>query len=99
MQQARNIVQASLAPAPDAVIVKALAELSMLTKARDGGAEAEETRIALYAQKLAEYPADAVVAVCREWANKETFWPSWAELYARLEARIEPRRMMLEALQ
>lgn len=98
LEAARQALEATLAPASLETIERAVTELAVLTKYREGGGQPEQMLIALYMGKLSEYPADAVLAVCRSWANENVFWPAWSELRERLEARVSQRRKMLEAV-
>lgn len=98
LEAARQALEATLAPATLETIERAVTELAVLTKYREGGGQPEQMLVTLYMQKLSEYPADAVLAVCRSWANENVFWPAWSELRERLEARVSQRRKMLEAV-
>lgn len=84
-------------PADRATLDRALTELALLTKAKEGDADTERLQIALYMERLSGYPADAVLHACRSWADGNVFWPSWAELRELLEERVAERQKMLRA--
>lgn len=96
-EEARPILEASLKPADRATVERALTELALLTKAREADDQTEQMRAALYMARLSEYPGDAVIRACRDWADHSPWWPAWAELRERLEARVRTRRLMLDA--
>jgi hypothetical protein len=97
-EEAIAILEASLMPVDQETLERALTELALLTKAREDDSETEDMRAALYMGRMSTYPADAVIHVCRSWANDNVFWPAWAELRERLESRVQERRKMLDAL-
>lgn len=75
-----------------------LAEMRVLTahRARDG-TDIELTATA-YTQRLAEYPADVVVAACEAWTNANPFWPAWSELKDRCDRKMACRLELRDAL-
>lgn len=97
--EARELLEASLLPASPQVIERALTEMTLLlTKAKGEDPQTERMRAALYMERLSQYPADAVISVCRAWSDSNKFWPSWSELHERLEYRVAERRKMLDAV-
>jgi len=76
--------------------VKALAQLRLLVRRRNETNDDLDAQTALYAAKLEAYPADVVVHVIGKWADREEWWPSWAELKAQCD-RHSRRRMALKA--
>jgi hypothetical protein len=98
MIQATRLLEESLRPVDAITVEKALTELALLTKARNEDQISEQMRMALYLDRLSQYPADAVIHVCRSWADTNVFWPAWAELREKLESRVSGRRMMLKAI-
>ncbi len=96
--EARAVLEASMRPIDREAATKALMGMALLTKSRLEDGQTEELRVRLYLEKLQQYPADAVIRVCEEWTNSNTFWPAWSELRERLEARVSQRRKMLEAV-
>lgn len=100
LEEARAFLEQFLLPADPRTISLALTEMTLLlSKAKGEDPQTEEMRAALYMSRLSAYPADVVTAVCRAWADSNKFWPAWAELNERLEARMVERRKMLAALQ
>jgi hypothetical protein len=87
-----------LEPAPIELAGQKLAELRALTahRARDG-VDVELIATA-YTQRLAQYPADVVAAACDAWANREQWWPTWAELKAECDKRMRGRLALRRAL-
>jgi hypothetical protein len=85
-------------PCNGQLAAKKLTELRALTvhRARDG--IDVELMAGAYLQRLAQYPADVVVAACDGWANCEEFWPSWAELKAECDKRMRGRLQIKRAL-
>jgi hypothetical protein len=75
-----------------------LAELRVLTvhRARDGNDM--ELMAQAYTDRLAEYPRDVVTAATKAWADREEFWPSWAELKAECDKRMRGRLQIRDAL-
>lgn len=98
MAAALAVVEESLRPAPRMRVLAELTRLRSLTVSR-GGSDADlKLALTAYAEECSAYPLDAVVAACRQWANAERWWPSWAELRDRLERIVAPRRRLHEAL-
>ncbi len=86
-------------PCDATLAAKKLAELRVLTvhRARDG--IDVELMAGAFTQRLAQFPADVVVAACDAWSNREEFWPSWAELKAECDKRMRGRLQIRDALQ
>ena len=72
--------------------------LKLRTKNRAQSEKELAFQIAIYADDLAEYPQDVVVGALRYWAKNEKWWPAWAELKALLDARVNRRLALIEAL-
>lgn len=73
-----------------------LAALSVLVPYRGSDEFREELRLAAYAARVAQYPADVAhhVLLRQTWR----FWPSWHELERACEALTQPRRAIIAAL-
>lgn len=85
-----------MTPLPPDRIRDALADLDAIT-ARKKAEDLDLTLITrCYAQRLAKYPADIVLHVIAEWDAK--WWPEWADLQAKLEEHMIPRRALLHRL-
>ncbi len=85
-------------PLPANEVTKGLAALMVLCKIK--GMDADETTLALtlFKEKLAEYPADAVVWALSEWPEHNTFFPAWAELKATVLAHCWARLRVRDRL-
>jgi len=85
-------------PASAELAAKKLTELRMLTahRARDG--VDVELMAGAYTERLAQYPADVVVAACDAWLNGNSFWPTWAELKNECDKRMRGRSQIRAAL-
>lgn len=94
-----RVVDGLLEPAPADMAATKLAELRAVTvhRARDG--IDVELLATAYTQRLARYPADVVAAACDAWADREEFWPSWAELKAECDKRMRGRLALKRALE
>lgn len=99
LEAVRRAVDALLEPAPADMAAVKLAELRAVTvhRARDG--IDVELMATAYTQRLARYPADVVAAACDAWADREEFWPSWAELKAECDKRMRGRLALKRALE
>ncbi|MBE3637374.1 hypothetical protein [Mangrovicoccus algicola] len=71
-------------PADTAALRVALYQLWLSTKHEKMAEEDRNAMLTIYARNLAIYPAEQVRLVLAEYAEKEKFWPSWAELHTRL---------------
>lgn len=67
-------------PLPSDEIAKGLATLLLLCKVRAMENDDIALTMALFKDKLAEYPADVVVWALSEWPEHHKFFPAWAEL-------------------
>lgn len=97
-EAALQIVALSLAPAPQAFVLKELTRLRLLTKSRPESEEDLMLLVAAYAEELGRYPADVVRDVCRKAAATERFWPAWAELKPRLDEAVKLRQALYSAI-
>ena len=73
------------APAPNDVILKELAAMRILTKGKAEDSADRKFTIAVYAEKLAQWPGDVVLHVLRTQPSMCKWWPSWSDLEDRLE--------------
>lgn len=100
--QARAILEQSLRPAPRELITAALAKLRVKTvrRADQSSDAAIEAEITVWAEELAEHPADVVISVLADWPDDKAngarkWWPAWAELKERIERAERGRRLLL----
>lgn len=75
-----------------------LAELRVLTAHRAKDGVDMELLAQAYTTRLAEYPPDVVAAATKAWADREQWWPSWAELKAECDKRMRGRLQVRDAL-
>ncbi len=54
----------------------------------------ERLALAVYGEKLAKYPVDAVAMACEKWLELSPFWPSISELLKMCEWAMAPRRAL-----
>jgi hypothetical protein len=80
-------------------IVALLTQMKLETKSRaeDGGDV--QGQFVAYARRIAEYPADVVREVLGTQSGRGIFWPAWAELKERLDAKSSYRRKLLHAIE
>lgn len=90
-------VEASMEAADDRQIKVWIAELSVITARREDSPEAESLRLAAYAGRLADYPADVVRTALLD--HRWKFFPTWAELGDVCDQLIAPRQQMKKALE
>lgn len=98
VQTALAAIEATCAPCEPTAAAKKLTELRLLTVQRSKGEADLKLIAAAYTPRLAQYPADVVAAACDAWANREEFWPSWAELKAECDKRMRGRIQIRDAL-
>lgn len=98
VQEAADLVSRLCQPADIKLVVRKLAELKAMTISRARDDIDMELVGAAYGQRLAQYPADVVNAACDRWANREEFWPSWAELKGECDKLMRGRAKIREAL-
>lgn len=97
-QLAADLVQAALRPLDDPGIVTELARLRASCKTRAQDQQEVTLTLRVLAEECAEYPADVVVYVLRNWARRETFTPSLAELRDQLQRAARSRLSLAQAL-
>lgn len=85
-------------PAPDEMIKAALSALRLMTKVRREEQGDVNMAIAVYTDKLREWPGDVAMDVLRTQSDVSPWWPAWAELHSRLSAASRDRKAMLVAL-
>ena len=98
VREARDLMARVCHPADIKLVVRKLAELKAMTISRQRDDIDMELVGAAYGQRLAQYPADVVNAACDRWANREEFWPSWAELKGECDKLMRGRAKVREAL-
>jgi hypothetical protein len=76
----------------------ATARLRAVARQRPTITADEKMALAVYAEKLAKYPAEVVAMACEKWLESSPFWPSVAELLKACEWAAQPRRALALAL-
>jgi hypothetical protein len=92
------MLQKALEPLPSEQILKELTRLKLKTMARNITTEELSLQLAVYTDDLAQYPADIVVKVLRDWPKQNKWWPTWHELVNEMEWRTNGRQYKLDAL-
>ena len=72
--------------------------MRFLTKARAEHQDDLKFMLAIYADKLSEYPADVVMHVLKTQPSQSMWWPAWDELRDRLELYAKKRMKRYAAL-
>jgi len=98
VDDARSIVEAALAPADPSFVRIELARLRASTKARTESTADLAMILQVLAEECATYPADVVQHALRQWARREVWFPSLAELRDELQRRSKRRRALRECL-
>jgi len=85
-------------PAPDDMILRALLKLRSLTAWRGIGDADLDMTLEAFAEKLSEYPADAVIQALNEAPDKSKWFPTWFDLKTHISYLSQRRRLILEAI-
>jgi hypothetical protein len=81
-------------PGNPADCLMATARLRAVARQRPVITSDEKLALAVYAEKLARYPVDAVALACERWLELSPFWPSISELLKMCEWAMAPRRAL-----
>ncbi len=98
IEQARQALDAALAPAEPAAVLKMLARLKISTSSRKRDGDDAKLERRVFADELRHYPLDVVDEACRRWARREQWWPSIAEIVGECDRLVNWRRVTREAL-
>jgi len=98
VEKALAHVESTCRPCHADLAAQELAHLRVLTVHRARDPKEMQLVAVAYTQRLAEYPVDVVIAACKAWADREEFWPSWAELKAEADKRMRGRLQVRDAL-
>ena len=93
---ALQAVELACLPAPKDRILEELVKTRAQCVVKDGDDIDMEIQAAVYADKLAEYPADCALYVLRVWPSQSKCWPSWFELEKQLKAVASSRTVLLK---
>jgi hypothetical protein len=106
MPAARADLEKALVVAKDACrsggpadCLEATARLSAVARRQPTVTSDEELALAVYAEKLAKYPVDAVAAACEKWMEISPFWPSVSEILKMCEWTMQPRRELVRVIE
>ena len=100
VERAMGAVAASLVPLPmDDILTQLKMLAALVVKPSGENADDYSVRMQAIAMQLSEYPADIVVRAIKETAETTTFWPSYAEIYAKIKWRMKKRQLLMVALE
>lgn len=87
------------APKQDtAELRRALLDLWLTTSHQKLNEDDRDAQIRIYLERLSYYPPQLATLVLHEASQQAKFWPSWAELYEKLETYSDERLRLLQAL-
>jgi len=89
----------NLAPAVDRHIAECLARMALVMRAKDGSAAEWKARSGEYIRILGGYPADLWSEVCDALIGESPFFPTPADLKARLDAALSLRHRRIKRLE
>lgn len=98
LSQALILVKRSLMPMSTREAVRLLGRIKAKTRRRTESDADIITQINVYAEDLADYPADVVRYVLHDWADDNDFFPTWAELVRVLRLWSKRRRALRDVL-
>ncbi len=81
-------------PAAHAELVQEITRCLMLTRAARQDRQDQTLRLAALTQELKAFPGDVVIAALRQWARKERWWPTLAELRDDCRQAMRVRRSL-----
>lgn len=96
--EALKIVTLWMEPLRDHAIFSEIVRLRASCKARPEEFNDQTMVLRVLAEECAEYPADIVIWVLRQWARREVFTPTLAELRDDLQRAARSRRGLAAAL-
>ena len=93
-----DLIQVISQPADRKTIIQELTRLHVSTKQRSQEASDTAMQLQVYAEALAEYPADAVIDALRKWhkTHNGQWWPSLKELTDEIDWRNNRAKMIAE---
>src|SRR3546814_14655996 len=89
---AKAITEALTVNAEQRLVVACLTELSAKTAQPKTDEGSADIKFDVYLRELQEYPPDVVRDVLSECGRECTFFPTWKEIYTRLEVATAWRR-------
>jgi len=94
----RKAIMELCQPADRKLVGQCLVKLRALTATRNLGDFDLDLTLEAYADKLMEYPADAVVQALNEAPDRDKWFPAWADLKTRLDYHTTDRRLVVQCL-
>jgi hypothetical protein len=94
-----RILSALTSSTPERLVNAWLTRLAIRTAAPKGSEATNEMKMEIYCKDLQDYPADVVQAVLEDLGREKTFFPSWEEIYSRLQPETQWRRCAMRSLQ
>jgi hypothetical protein len=98
LAEAYEALSATMLPAEDNEIAKALLKLRALTSHRNEGADIDII-LEAYVEKLKDYPRDAVLESLGKMSDQSKWFPAWTEIKDDVEFRCRHRMQMLKAIE
>lgn len=89
-----RLVETSLKPGGPEACLAATMRMRVSTRQQQTVAQDVKLMLIVYAEKLANYPADAVAAACEKWLEASPWWPAVAEILPYCEWAMQPRRAL-----
>lgn len=99
LKLAAETVRKSMARMHPSEIQKGLARLRVLTKVRAETTDDIRLSLAIYADEMANYPADVIRYVIKTQPKIIPWWPAWSELSERLDLYTRKRQRLLDAIE
>ena len=98
LNAAYEALKASLIPAEDELIARALLECRALMAHKNDGGDIDII-LEAFVNRLKEYPKDAVLESLRKYPNDNKWFPTWSELQDDVEFRCKRRIELKKAIE
>jgi hypothetical protein len=95
---ARKLLDAAMYPASKKVILAELYRLRAITSSRNVDEYEAKTAVEAFAEELADFPADAVIAGLRAWPRQHKWFPTLAEIIEAIWQTCEFRKLIKDDL-
>lgn len=99
LEDALPIAQAACATGSPTACLTATARLAAVAVTRPTAQTDHKLAMAVYAEKLAQYPADVVAQACEVWMGRSPFWPAVSEILKVCEWVMQPRRELVRMIE
>lgn len=90
----KKIVATRMRGAPKDFILYHLTKFAVKTRCPKEDDYTKKIRFKVFISELSAYPRDVIAECLEEYAKENSFFPSWAELFERLEEKIESIRWL-----